>query len=55
VVPWKTLLSVRHHKRLEQFENPRAGSGNVLFADGHGDFFPRELSIEPRYHEMLQP
>jgi prepilin-type processing-associated H-X9-DG protein len=52
VVPWKTLLAVRHHKDDEAFHDPRAGSGNVLLADGHCDWMPRERSMDPLFHEM---
>ena len=33
----------------------KAGSGNVLFADGHCDFVPRSLTMEPRHYEMRHP
>ena len=52
VVPWKTLLSVRHQKDDEAFDDRNAGSGNVLFADWHCDFVPREMTIDRRFHEM---
>lgn len=54
VLPWKTLLSVRHHKRLEEFDNLSAGSGNALFADGHCEFFPRDRSILPEHYDLLE-
>ena len=53
VVPWKTLVSLRHQKADEAFDDPRGGSGNVLFADWHCESFPRELSIQRPYHDLL--
>jgi prepilin-type N-terminal cleavage/methylation domain-containing protein/prepilin-type processing-associated H-X9-DG protein len=55
IEPWKTILSVRHDRPDEQPDNPRAGSGNVLFADGHGDYVPRLMTTDPRHHDLLRP
>jgi len=55
VVPWKTLLAVRHEKDDEQFENRDAGRGNALFADSHCERFPRLLTTEPRHYDPFYP
>jgi len=59
VLPWITALSVRHHRDRERLTDnhadSKAGSGNVLFADGHCDFVPRSLTMEPRHYEMWRP
>ena len=53
VIPWRTLVSLRHQKTDEVFDDPAAGSGNVLFADWHCEAFPRVLSTERRHHDLL--
>jgi prepilin-type N-terminal cleavage/methylation domain-containing protein/prepilin-type processing-associated H-X9-DG protein len=60
VLPWVTALSVRHHRDKELLadrgqSDPKAGSGNVLFADSHCEFVPRSLTMEPRHYELRSP
>jgi prepilin-type processing-associated H-X9-DG protein/prepilin-type N-terminal cleavage/methylation domain-containing protein len=62
---WTSLVSVIHDKGAEYdggwkkvplYNSPYGGRGNVVFADGHGEFFPRVKLlfagyIEPRNRE----
>ena len=44
-------LSNRHDRRIENSTDPTAGRGNVLFADGHGDFIERSEAILPESYD----
>ena len=59
-LPWVTALSVRHHRDRERVadrgqSDPKAGSGNVLFADSHCEFVPHSLTLDPRHYELRMP
>ena len=47
----KNVLSRKHDKQFENSNDPNNGRGNVLFVDGHGEFFPRkDAFLEKYYH-----
>jgi prepilin-type N-terminal cleavage/methylation domain-containing protein/prepilin-type processing-associated H-X9-DG protein len=46
----RNVLSHRHDKTLSKelaAQDPKAGRGNVLMADGHAEFVPRKASFDP--------
>jgi prepilin-type processing-associated H-X9-DG protein len=51
--PERDILSVAHDRGAEMLERKDAGRGNVLFCDGHQEFFPRALTFEKQYFDPL--
>jgi len=57
----QNMLSNRHDKRNENARstNPevslRAGNGNVIFADCHGEFIPRKMALDAAYCDPRRP
>jgi prepilin-type N-terminal cleavage/methylation domain-containing protein/prepilin-type processing-associated H-X9-DG protein len=47
----KNLISNRHNKKAETIDNPNAGFGNALFADGHADTIDRIKSTLPENYD----
>lgn len=48
-VTYINVLSDRHDLDREMHTDPYSGYGNVVFADGHGEWISRILSTEPQY------
>jgi prepilin-type N-terminal cleavage/methylation domain-containing protein/prepilin-type processing-associated H-X9-DG protein len=49
------LLSVRHDRNGEYPEERNPGRGNVIFADGHHEFFWRGDTFDPKYQHPRWP
>jgi prepilin-type N-terminal cleavage/methylation domain-containing protein/prepilin-type processing-associated H-X9-DG protein len=47
----KNLISNRHNKKAETINDPNAGVGNALFADGHADTIDRYKSTLPENYD----
>ena len=51
----RNAISNRHDRGIENSTDPKAGRGNVLFADGHGDFIDRWDATMPTLYNPLIP
>jgi prepilin-type processing-associated H-X9-DG protein len=49
------MLSNRHDRRKETATDPKAGTGNVTFCDGHAERMPRLRTFNPNYYDPLYP
>lgn len=50
----KNVLSRKHDKQTEDKNDPDVGRGNVLFVDGHAEFFPRKDAFLERYYHPFR-
>ena len=52
----QNMLANRHDRAKEVARDKigvtlKAGRGNVVFVDGHADYIPRELAIDPKHYD----
>ena len=51
----RNLLSNRHDRKSEKATDRNAGRGNVMFVDGHAEFFGRADALKPEYFDPTIP